>query len=180
MKHNIILLIALIALVGCSDSNQQQDELVSKETWVLSGMPEVCNGIAVYFCPRYSILGSSESNLAYDQIEGYNHQWGAIDTIEVSKYSIDNPPEDGSVFSYKLLTVFNRENVPLGTVYHYNDIPFNGQTFFLKNDKYYLLGYEVDCQTANICVELLNFAEQDVHLNLEIKVTDSGEIIRWY
>lgn len=180
MKYNLILLIILFFLAGCSESDSSDEQKVQREIWNIASSPKLCQSVITNFCLRYTVEGDDEEKVLYAQVEGYSHTWGASDTIEIEKSPISNPPADGPTTKYKLLKVINYATAPIGIIFTYNDVPFNITTFIQEQDKFFLLGYEVNCAAAILCNELLDLAENDVILNLEIKYNNEGEIVRWF
>ncbi|WP_153913959.1 DUF4377 domain-containing protein [Shewanella sp. TC10] len=176
----LFLLIIFFSLTGCSDSDSNDEQKVQREIWNIVGNPALCQGVITRFCLRYIVEGSDEETVLYDPVEGYNHTWGASDRIEIEKSPISNPPADGSSMKYTLLNIIDNSADPLGSIYTYNDVPFNQASFIQDGDIFFLLGYEVNCSAAMLCNELLDLAENDVILNLEIKYNNEGEIVRWF
>ncbi|WP_144209666.1 DUF4377 domain-containing protein [Shewanella donghaensis] len=174
-----VLLITLCLLTGCSDSDSSDEQKLQREIWNVVGNPKLCHSVIPRFCLGYTLEGNDEEKILYAPVEGYNHTWGISDRIEIEISPISNPPADESNMKYTLLSIINNDTDPLGSIYTYNDVPFNPNTFIQKGDIFFILGYEVNC-AAMLCSELLDLAENDVILNLEIKYNNEGEIIRWF
>lgn len=171
----------MFLLAGCGGSDSNGEEKVQREVWNIVGSPKLCQSVITRFCLRYRLEGHDEEITLYTQVEGYQHTWGASDTIEIEKISISNPPADGPNTKYTLLNIINNSTDSIGSIYTYNDVPFSPVTFIQENNKFFILGYEVNCAAAMLCNELLNLAENDVILNFEIQYNNNeGEIVRWF
>ena len=58
--------------------------------------------------------GTGDWQFLYDDIEGYTHQPGVRNVLRLKRYTVPNPPADGSSIAYVLDMVVESENVGAG------------------------------------------------------------------
>jgi hypothetical protein len=104
-----------------------------------------CVGENVRLCYRVK-KNNSEPQFFYDEIEGFDYEWGFNYTITVVKSNKSNPVSDGSSFAYKLKKVIKKEKALPGQTF---DLPLKMEGQSLIESKNGICSYlgEVAIQT---------------------------------
>lgn len=85
------------------------------ETMTVQHYKVPCQGESIQLCYLVKTQGQADWEYGYDEIQGLEYEWGYVYTLEVSKTTIDNPPQDGSSNAIKLIKVVNKEAVAAST-----------------------------------------------------------------
>jgi hypothetical protein len=81
------------------------------ETMTVQHYKVPCQGESIQMCYLVKTQGQTDWEYGYDEIQGLEYEWGYVYTLEVSKTTIDNPPQDGSSIAIKLVKVLKKEAV---------------------------------------------------------------------
>ena len=109
--------------------------LSETKTLYVASYKKDCEGVAKKTCYLVKENPEDEWQLFYSEIEGFEYQAGTVYTITVEISPVENPPADGSMFEYKLVSI-DRTDVPEYLVSGLYDIwglvRLNGNTVDLK------------------------------------------------
>jgi heat shock protein HslJ len=116
------LLLGIIVLFSFSCHNQRK--VVSAEemddnrdipheykTLYVASYKQDCEGVAIQSCYLVKENLADEWELFYSEIEGFEYQAGKDYTLTIEVISIENPPADGSMYNYKLVSI-DQTDVP--------------------------------------------------------------------
>jgi len=92
------------------DENPEENLYETKTLYVASYKKE-CEGVGKQTCYLIKENPEDEWMMFYSEIEGFDYQAGMVYTITVEIIPVENPPADGSMFEYKLVSV-DRTDVP--------------------------------------------------------------------
>jgi heat shock protein HslJ len=94
-----------------NEVDKDNDILNETKTLYIASYKKECEGAGKQTC--YLIKENPEDDwvLFYNEIEGFEYEAGKIYTITVEIFPVENPPADGSVFEYKLVSI-DRTDVP--------------------------------------------------------------------
>lgn len=81
------------------------------ETMTVQHYKVPCQGESVQLCYLVKMQGQADWEYSYDEIRGFEYEWGYVYTLEVNKTTIDNPPQDGSSIAIRLVKVLKKEAV---------------------------------------------------------------------
>ncbi|WP_421794754.1 DUF4377 domain-containing protein [Haliscomenobacter sp.] len=81
------------------------------ETMTVQHYKVPCQGESVQLCYLVKTQGQADWEYWYDEIQGFEYEWGYVYTLEVNKTTIENPPQDGSSIAIKLVKVLKKEAV---------------------------------------------------------------------
>ena len=99
------------------DTNQHlEKEYDSKtpheyQTLYMASYKKDCEGVAKQSCYLVKENPEDEWKLFYSEIEGFEYQAGKVYTLTVEVIPVENPPADGSMFEYKLVSI-DRTDIP--------------------------------------------------------------------
>jgi Domain of unknown function (DUF4377) len=113
-----------------------------------------CVGENVRLCYRVK-KNDSETQFFYDEIEGFDYDWGFNYTIRVEKVNQSNPVSDASSFTYKLKEVIKKEEALPGQTF---DLPLKIDDQSLIESKNGVCSYlgEIEIKTSKYsCDDLL-------------------------
>jgi hypothetical protein len=105
-----------------------------------------CMGENIQLCYQAQ-KNNSEPQLFYDQIEGFDYEWGYNYTVSVEKVPVANPMADASSFKYKLKNIIRKDKILQDETF---ELPLKMEEQSLiesKNDVCYYFG-EVEIQTG--------------------------------
>lgn len=106
----ISALAALICLAACSSTPRRSpDSKVRTETLTVASRMVDCVGVGVRRCLVVKEGRSSDWELFYDWIDGFEYEPGYEYVISVYRREIDVPPADGSNLKYVLDRVISRQ-----------------------------------------------------------------------
>jgi heat shock protein HslJ len=91
-----------------------QPDTITDEITMIVG-PEVveCEGVGPQTCLQVKFEDSTDWELFYDNIDGFEHQPGIESELRVNKITVENPPADGSSIRYELIEVVSQsETIP--------------------------------------------------------------------
>ncbi|RNC66209.1 DUF4377 domain-containing protein [Proteiniphilum sp. X52] len=139
-KHFVLwLLLAAIALClsSCSDDDELKDKSkvinmsISSDTGVMYNIFDE-RGISPMECMLVSEEGGNGewNTMAFGTIQGFDYEKGYEYELRVKKTTLGNPPADGSLHTYELLTVLHKKKIkepepPIEVIVNTEeDIPF--------------------------------------------------------
>lgn len=110
------LLLVFIVLFSFSCQNQKKvisDEKLDEnreipqenKTLFVASYKQDCEGVSNQSCYLVKDILSDEWELFYSEIEGFDYQAGKDYTLTVEVIPIENPPADGSLYKYKLVSI---------------------------------------------------------------------------
>lgn len=151
----LFIWLALLALVACSGTSPTQSTKAMK--WKIDHYQVPCVGEGILLCYLLTREGG-EREYFYDEIEGFDYEWGYIYEIEVEQSPVRQPMADASSFSYRLTKQLSKEKVAPGTTF---ELPLSLDEQSLiesENDACtYLGGISID--TGDVpCTELADAA----------------------
>lgn len=103
-----------------TDDNQSSDAL----ELTIGHYKSTCWGEAEQLC--FLVKEEKEQELFYEEIKGFEYQWGYTYRILVKRVTTKEPPLDGSTYHYKLVKVLSKKEV------------LNPPPFEVKMNKYFL------------------------------------------
>ncbi|MFB9865532.1 DUF4377 domain-containing protein [Rufibacter immobilis] len=110
MRNFLSLLTFVTLLTACSDEEVDRYETTMR----INSYRQDCQGVGEMKClltQEGDKIGSTEWNLFYDSIQGFQYEEGFVYTLKVRVEKIENPPADGSSRTYVLLEVLSKEKV---------------------------------------------------------------------
>lgn len=113
LLRHIALAVAILCM-ACDNPFSARTEL---ELTVMEARVR-CMGIfgQVESCLSVRWQGKTETEAFYDSIEGFTFVEGQRQRIRVERFTIKNPPADGSSYQYRLLAVLDRTTVVVPVV----------------------------------------------------------------
>lgn len=170
-----LLLIILVVLSSCSDDDNQS-QIIDMRINHYQGTGIAVAPVLTYLIQKGKAIGTDNWENFYSTIEGFNYEPGYIYNLAVSVEHIDNPPADGSSYSYKLQRIVSKEEVDKET--HFNiHLKINGQSFLTGNtasDYKILNQIEIDC--SDLCTELGQSIQNQEFLTGAFKRIDHNKI----
>jgi hypothetical protein len=106
--------LALLALVACSGTSPTQSAKAMK--WKIDHYKVPCVGEGIFLCYLLTREGG-EREYFYDEIEGFDYEWGYTYEIEVVQSPVKQPMADASSFSYHLKQQLSKEKVSPETTF---------------------------------------------------------------
>ena len=144
---------SVLFLTACADGSDN-----TGRTMFIEHHKSSCQGVGYQTC-----LLTRESELSpwsyfYDEIEGFDYEWGFRYELRVLVTDVPNPPADASSLAYSLLEVVSKESVDADTAFEFPLFPFDGFSQRLS-DTEFSLGHEnsftCDVSTCNTVDSLL-------------------------
>ncbi len=99
--------LAFVSLTGCANKMPHTSDGLQ---WKILHYRIPCQGEGVQLCYLVSRNGG-ETEFFYDQIEGFEYEWGYNYEIVVEKLKVEAPMADASSFSYRLKKQISKEKV---------------------------------------------------------------------
>lgn len=90
---------------------EQTEEKHQTKTLYIASYKKDCEGVAKQSCFLVKDNPEDDWQLFYSEIEGFEYQTGKVYTLTVEIIPVENPPADGSMFRYKLVSI-DRTDVP--------------------------------------------------------------------
>ena len=145
--------LALLALVACSGTSPTQSTKAMK--WKVDHYKVPCVGEGIFLCYLLTREGG-EREYFYDEIEGFDYEWGYTYEIEVEQSPVKQPMADASSFSYRLKQQLSKEKVAPETTF---ELPLSLDEQPLVTDENdactYLGGISIDTGDLS-CADLVN------------------------
>ena len=93
--------------------NKEYDSKIPHEykTLYVASYKKDCEGVANQSCYLVKETLEEDWKLFYNEIEGFEYQAGKDYTLTVEVIPVENPPADGSMFKYKLVSI-DKTDVP--------------------------------------------------------------------
>ena len=91
--------------------NKEYDSKIPQEYKALyvASYKKDCEGVAKQSCYLVKDNPEDEWELFYSEIEGFEYQAGKDYTLTIEVIPVENPPADGSMFEYKLVSIDKTE-----------------------------------------------------------------------
>jgi hypothetical protein len=109
-------LASAIVLLSC-ESNENDPgirQLADESTLVVSHYKRDMTGVGPMLgliIQKGESIGTNDWQFFYDNIEGFDYEWGYVYKLQVAYEEIPNPPADGSSIKTKLVKVISKEKV---------------------------------------------------------------------
>jgi len=184
-----LILLALISLSACSSnsgsSNESQQAIVFEESQSASTAPLAdesqpvavtdgaieylrikhhlveCEGTYVRHCLLAQKEGSEEWTKFYDQIEGFEYQWGTDYEILVQVLNIDSGLADASQHQYSLLEVITETALEVNAAFNYTSRNSHDRIVEIAPGQFSLLGNKAFTCTEESCDALRSAIDQN-------------------
>jgi heat shock protein HslJ len=92
-------------------ASEEADIMHETKVLYIASYKKECEGAGKQSCYLIKENPEDEWVLFYNEIEGFEYQAGKVYTLTVEIIPVENPPSDGSVFEYKLVSI-DRTDVP--------------------------------------------------------------------
>lgn len=160
-----VLVLAMLALGACQE-----------ETLQIEPYKTVCEGVGVQSCLLSQEAGSMQKSLEYEEIEGFDYQWGHRYSIRVRVSSVNNPPADASSIKKSLVSVLSDEVVPAGTPFTIPlQSPFDFEAVQKSGGQYVLLGERAMTCAPALCQTLDHALMGEGGVVLELQLPGSPD-----
>lgn len=107
-----LLILSLVACAGASPQQQSPKEMKLK----IMHYKVPCTGADLQLCYLVSKNGG-EPEYFYDEIEGFEYQWGYNYELVVETVEVKQPMANASSISYRLKQEVSKEKVPAGETF---------------------------------------------------------------
>jgi len=104
------MFVGLSACVGESTLRQAGAEGVVESTIEVEFFRDGCVGEGGRLCLQVMFDGADRENF-FDEIDGFNFEWGYRYTLHIAARTVENPPQDGSSIAWSLLEQLDRQAV---------------------------------------------------------------------
>lgn len=113
MVQYLVLTVMAATFLHCAENAAKTSSKTPQknETMTVQHYKVPCQGESVQLCYLVKTQGQNDWEYFYDEIQGFDYEWGHVYTLEVNKTTIDNPPQDGSSIAIKLVKVLKKEAV---------------------------------------------------------------------
>lgn len=163
---NFVKLVIVLLAVCLSGCNSDSPKTEIKEIYIDHYKAE-CYGFALSLCMRSKLAVGDEWSLFYEQIEGFNYEWGYVYKLKVKITDVVNPPEDGPAKIYRLIEVLSKENEPSTTLFDIAASRVSDLVINLSAGLYELYGEkEFSCMPVD-CSSLESLLIQDMAILFE-------------
>ncbi len=128
-----------------------------------------CGSFELALCVQSKVNVSDDWSFFYDNIEGFEYEWGFTYKIKVIIEDIENPPQDSSSVKYTLLEVIEKIKEPTTSLF---DISVSRATGLLvkESENIYKIynDKEIECLDSS-CETIDSLIAQDMAILLEFK-----------
>lgn len=113
MLQSLVLMVVAATFFHCAGNTARTNSKTPEktETMTVQHYKVPCQGESVQLCYLVKTPGQADWEYCYDEIQGFEYEWGYVYTLEVNKTTIDNPPQDGSSIAIRLVKVLKKEAV---------------------------------------------------------------------
>ena len=113
MVQYLVLTVMAATFLHCAENAAKTSSKTPQknETMTVQHYKVPCQGESVQLCYLVKTQGQNDWEYFYDDIQGFDYEWGHVYTLEVNKTTIENPPQDGSSIAIKLVKVLKKEPV---------------------------------------------------------------------
>lgn len=113
MVQCLVLMIVATTFFQCAENAAKtRSKMPEKtETMTIQHYKVPCQGESIQMCYLVKTQGQADWEYSYDEIQGFEYEWGYVYTLKVNKITIDNPPQDGSSIAIRLVKVVKKEAV---------------------------------------------------------------------
>ena len=113
MLQCLVLMVMATTFFQCAENAAKTSSKTPEktETMTIQHYKVPCQGESVQLCYLVKTQGQTDWEYWYDEIQGFDYEWGYVYTLEVNKTTIDNPPQDGSSIAIRLVKVLKKEAV---------------------------------------------------------------------
>ncbi|HET7360533.1 MAG TPA: DUF4377 domain-containing protein [Salinimicrobium sp.] len=158
MKNSatIIYLLMLTTLAGCSslDNNENHPQAMEMRINHYRSTGFGVGPVLTYLVQQGNEIGSDNWNKFYPYINGFNYEPGYMYILSVIKEPIDNPPPDGSSYSYTLNQIISKEKVDDEVLFDIY-LKMNEQSFLtLNSSPEYTILDQIEINCNELCAEL--------------------------
>lgn len=117
MLQCLVLMVMATTFFQCAENAAKTSSKTPEktETMTIQHYKVPCQGESVQLCYLVKTQGQTDWEYWYDEIQGFDYEWGYVYTLEVNKTTIDNPPQDGSSIAIRLVKVLKKEAVTSST-----------------------------------------------------------------
>lgn len=178
LKNIIIFFIANIGLMSCASNTiarvAKQD--VTTESVVILSHQTPCFGMYQRLC-----LQTGEQGAFYNEIEGFEAQWGYTYQLTLNVTDIANPPADASSLHYSLIDIVSAAEDEIGMHYEYERVNLFPETFSKAQMPFTFLGQPFVCSAQVDCDTLVQLTGRGVAVYLLFEYLGEGTIslIQW-
>ncbi len=165
----MIKIAILINLLFFSCSTSKTVDMDTSNTIEVNFHQVICQGVGPQWCYQIKENGEKDWTFFYDEIEGFNFEWGTNYILKIKKEKIENPPADGSSLKWVLASIVKKERIKTGSSFNLaivNELI----EFDKKNHKVNILG-----KSFNLSNSLTNNQLQPLY-NLKFVQQKSGEL----
>jgi len=138
-----------------------------------------CQGEGVRLCMLVRDSDQSPWIYFYDQIEGFEYDWGYQYELRVQTTEIENPPADGSSMAFSLIDQVNKVRVASDTSFNFVLLPdqlFSERTSV--NQFNLLQEVSFSCDTAS-CDSVASLLAQEMSVLLRLQhANDDSDLLR--
>ncbi len=150
MKKIMYACAAIVFLAGCATAAKNSPNEMKLK---IAHYKVPCSGESVQLCFVIK-KDNGEKEFFYDQIEGFDYQWGYDYELTVEKRIIKLPKADMSSNTYKLIKIIKKEKVSPGTEFEL-PVKFNDEVVVLSEKGSCNYFNEIRIQTGSYsCAEL--------------------------
>ncbi|MEL6918549.1 MAG: DUF4377 domain-containing protein [Bacteroidota bacterium] len=103
--------LAFLLLLSCGNDDNGGIDVPEGTNLRVNYFTIDCVGVLEQQCllvQEGSDIGSDTWDYFYDPIEGFDFELGFVYNLQVTKTKVENPPADGSLYTYKLVNIISR------------------------------------------------------------------------
>lgn len=153
---NIIVIVLSLVLFSCGEEDKVEEIALRVNHYKPTAIG--VDKTLVFMVQENEEIGSSNWSYIYDDIAGFDYEFGTVYDLKVIKRSISDPPADGSSIEYDLKEIISETKADNGstfelTIKSVSQIDPPNFVFGGLEEVYSLLG-EVEINCENLCDEL--------------------------
>ncbi len=174
MNKIIITLLCCLIVASCDD-----DSTVETVNLRINHFKQTAVGEGYYLVllvQEDEKIGSDEWTFLYTYINGFNFEWGYVYDIVADKKKINNPPADGSSFSYELVEIKSKTKIDPNTVFPIN-LKWYGNIFVYGDiETGFSLLDEIPINCDNLCTDFFDALDTEDEVKGEFIHQGTGTI----
>jgi len=168
IKFYSIMLMTFLTFFGLNSCNLEGEE--NSEEEIVSMRINHFKQTAFGVSPRLVLLvqeadgiGGEDWSYFYDEIEGFEYEYGYVYDVSVKKKSVENPPQDASSINYILQNVVSKEQVDNNETFEIK-LKWGGNNFVSNEADQYSLMNELPIDCNELCQDLAQGLENEEEL----------------
>jgi len=158
-------------LFGCNGSDRKELKTLYVDSFKVG-----CQGEAFQLCMRVREDESQGYSLFYDDIAGFDYQFGYAYKLLVTEEPIENPQQDASSLKTSLVAIEYIQEDEIGKNYHLAINQEIRSIVTTEDDGYRLFSYSFTCANDVDCNALLSTDADMLPVELSFAYSGNGEI----